>query len=199
MTFHSETLIAEVLDTLSRELSQKLRYHCVEHTKEVLGETVLFAHHDGLEAHNIELLSIAAAYHDAGYLERYPDNEVIGAAMAAKAMRSNGVYTEADIAEVEKMIMSTTFIQASRRVCHSPLSAYLMDADWGVFGREDFFEKCEQLIEETGAKSEVFYRQSLELVTNHVWLTPAAHELRETKKQQNIEALKEQLNSPPCD
>ncbi|MBI4472850.1 MAG: hypothetical protein HY646_09295 [Acidobacteria bacterium] len=186
-------VIRQILTRLPLDLPENLRYHASAHTDEVLSETVLFAICDGVQDRELELLAIAAAYHDAGYIERYPNNEEIGAAMAAEAMQLQGRYSEAEIDQVEQMILSTSFSQTMRRTQRTPLSGYLMDADWGAFGRDDFFEKCQLLIEETGAEPDAFYRQTLELVRNHSWQTPAAHALREDRKCKNIRALQLKL------
>jgi predicted metal-dependent HD superfamily phosphohydrolase len=153
---------------------------------------VLFAGHDHVNKRGLELLCIAAAYHDAGYIERYVDNEEIGAAMAAAAMRSAGSYTAEEIHEVKEMILSTQLLQSSDaiiRVERTALSGYLMDADLGAFGRDDFFEKCEQLMEETDLSPDVFYRQTLVFMASHKWITNAARELRDAKKKENQEAV----------
>lgn len=195
---HHLPVIRRILARLALELGSNLVYHTVEHTREVLAETVNFALHDGLEARQIELLAIAAAYHDAGYLERYADNEPIGAAMAAEAMRAAGGYSESDIALVGKMILSTKLAEgpdSARRVEHDPLALYLMDADFGSFGREDFFEKCQQLIDETGTAPRNFYPIAQRLVSGQRWLTPAAHALREPKKQQNLAELEQKIQA----
>lgn len=191
-------LIAEILGRLRRELDPKLSYHSPQHSLDVLSDALRFACHDGLSARDCELLAIAAAYHDAGYLERYKANEPIGAAMAAAAMQSTGSYTADEIRLVEQMILSTQIgagPMATSRKQHTPLAAYLMDADWGAFGREDFFEKNQQLVDETGADAQAFFRQSLELVKSQRWLTPGATALREAQKQKNIRTLEAQLQA----
>src|SRR5688572_33392866 len=134
-------IIEQILAVLAHDLPKTLRYHGFQHTNDVLSETVLFAVHDKIDERHVELLSIAAAYHDAGYIDRYADNEEIGAAMAADAMRGAGGYSASEIHEVEEMIMSTQLIhqpEAITRVERTSLSGYLMDADLGSFGRDDF-------------------------------------------------------------
>jgi predicted metal-dependent HD superfamily phosphohydrolase len=190
--------IARILARLARDLPSGLRYHGIEHTRDVLSEVVLFALHDGIGAHERELLSLAAAYHDAGYMDRYADNEVIGAAMAADAMRAAGGYSDADVREVGEMILSTQLLRecdGTARVQRTPLAAYLMDADWGAFGRDDFFAKCELLIAETGAEPTAFYRQTLALVRSQSWLTKAGRELRDAKKRENLAELERRLRA----
>ena len=58
-------IVVQILTRLSKELSPDLCYHSVEHTEEVLKEVVRYGVIDGLTNREIELLGIAAAYHDA--------------------------------------------------------------------------------------------------------------------------------------
>lgn len=191
-------VIAQIFETMTQKLSPDLRYHAVQHSRDVFEETILLALHDGVERRQLELLCIAAAYHDAGYMEQFKDNEPIGAAMAARAMKAQGGYTQAEINQVGQMIMSTQVKMTPTgvsRVELAPNAGYLMDADLGSFGRDDFFEKCQQLIDETGAAPEVLYQQSLRMVSTHTWYTRAGRELREAKRQQNLKDLEVRLQA----
>lgn len=191
-------VIEQIFSVMSRNLAPTLHYHAIQHSRDVFEETILFALHDGVERRKIELLGIAAAYHDAGYMEQYADNEPIGAAMAARAMKKQGGYSQSEINEVGQMILSTQLKvtpTGAGRVELTPLAGYLMDADLASFGRDDFFEKCQQLIDETGAQPEALYQQSWRLISNHIWHTKAARELREAKRLQNLKELEEQLKS----
>ncbi len=189
-------IVAEILGALDRDLPPSLYYHGPSHTREVLSETLRFALADGVAPRDLELLAIAAAYHDAGFLERYERNEAVGAAMARAAMRKTQRYGEAEMLEVENMILSTAVEDTEagpRRTQRTELAAYLMDADWGSFGREDFFEKVEQLIGETGAERHAFMRTAALYVTTQRWLTPAAERLRAAGKEANLQQLQTRL------
>ncbi|PKL74903.1 MAG: hypothetical protein CVV27_18120 [Candidatus Melainabacteria bacterium HGW-Melainabacteria-1] len=195
--FRDLPLISRILARLLREQNPIHYYHCAQHTQDVLGETLLFASHDGVSERELELLAIAAAYHDAGYLEQYAANEPIGAKMAAEAMREAG-YSESDIDTVGLMILSTQIgpgpMATSRKVL-TPLAIYLLDADWGAFGREDFFEKVHQLIDETGVPQPIFYRETQDLLRAQTWLSPGAAALRNAKKLENLAALTDRIEA----
>lgn len=188
----------QIFAILSRSLGPDLHYHAVQHSRDVFEETVRFALHDGVSQRHLELLSIAAAYHDAGYMEQYNDNEPIGAAMAARAMKAAGTYSQSEINQVGQMILSTQVKMTAAgvsRVELAPYAGYLMDADLGSFGRDDFFEKCQQLIDETGATPEAMYQQAWKMISTHIWYTPAARSLRESKRQQNVKDLEVRLQA----
>ncbi|MEZ4753533.1 MAG: ATP-binding protein [Bdellovibrionota bacterium] len=187
----AKPVISHIIERLDKELPKDLFYHSAEHTKNVFLEAVRYALFEGLTEKDIELLAIAAAYHDAGFIEKREENEVIGAAYAEENMRKHG-YSANEIECVRTMIMDTHLIHTDaglRQLPSSELSKYLLDADLSNFGRKEFFEKSELLRKETGVEKEEFLKQSLQLVLNHDWLTLAAKTLRQKKKQENIVEL----------
>ncbi len=190
-------IVQQAFSRLDNELPEDLHYHSAQHTRDVFAEALRFAVEDGLGERELLLIAVAAAYHDLGYLERYEKNEPVGADLAERAMRDAGGFTELEITEVREMILSTQVTDTPtglERTKRTELAAYLMDADWGSFGRDDFFEKCDQLIEETRAPAEAFYQKSLQLVGGHKYLTAGARALRDAAKQENLEELRRRLH-----
>jgi signal transduction histidine kinase/predicted metal-dependent HD superfamily phosphohydrolase len=189
-------LISEVLELLTKQLPRNLYYHAKSHTDDVLREVVLFALVDGVSVDKMRLLAIAAAFHDAGFIESPVDNERIGARMARSAMEKSGSFTSDEIELVTRMIMDTRLVESKgglRQVPTTDLSRYLLDADLSNFGREDFFEKAELQRKELGYDRALFLRKTFELINNHRWLTNAALKLRQEQKEENIIKLRTAL------
>lgn len=195
-------IISSVLEQLTRKLPKNLYYHSKSHTDDVLREAVIFALVDGLSLDQMRLLAIAAAYHDAGFIESPVDNERIAARMAREAMQEAGNFKPEEIEMVSKMIMDTRLVETRgglRQIPTTDLSRYLLDADLSNFGREDFFEKAELQRRELGYDRELFLRKTFELINNHRWLTNAALKLRQEQKSANIAKLKTILQSDASD
>ena len=147
----AKPIISSILDRLEAELDSSLAYHAAQHTRDVLGEVVLFSVTEDRPKREIELLAVAAAYHDAGFLVQRNDNEPIAASMVEEAMLDSGHYTEQEIELVKDMILDTKLIYTSegpQQKASSELSRYLLDADMSNFGRADFFEKLDQVVKE---------------------------------------------------
>ena len=188
-------IVKSVLKKLEAELPSELFFHSIAHTKDVVREALGFAVTEGKNSRDLELLAIAAAYHDAGFIERRSDNEAIGAEMAAEAMRASGNYSEEDIKLVSQMILDTkvdpespVFFQQS----NTRLSPYLLDADVSNFGREDFFERLEASRKEQGmGEPKEIYARTLAFMETHDWQTDAARQKRDDKKQDNMRRLRE--------
>ena len=190
-------LIQPMLNTLEKELPMRLSYHSIEHTKEVLFEVLLYSILDGRNERERELLAIAAAYHDAGFLERDHDNEILGKELACKAMRELGGYSEEEITLVGDMILDTRMIETGKGPCqkaNTELSPYLLDADTSNLGRSDFFRKSDLLRQEMGYSHDISLQKTIELMNSHEWLSPAAQSLRTARKEQNLEMTRMRLD-----
>ncbi len=186
-------IVSEILERLEKELPEKLFYHSVDHSKDVLFESLKFGLLGGLGSRELELLAIAAAYHDSGYLVRMEDNEVLGAEFAIKAMKEAGTYTPEEITIVSDMIIDTKLNDLGSifvRTISSGLAEYLLDADLSNLGRDDFFKKGKLLQKELDLSDEVFHSLTLKLIDNHQWQTESARKLRSTQCQLNFEKFR---------
>ena len=153
---------------------------------------------DNLSARELELLTVAVVYHDFGFLERYEDNESLGARSAVLAMKQAGGYSEEECQLVSQMILDTQLQKSAdglRQIPTTNLSRYLCDADLSNLGRTDFFDKFESRWEELGRPPRATYETSVyDFVTCHRWYTPAAVQLREAQKKLNCAALAAQIH-----
>lgn len=185
-------LIASAINTIRSQLPADIRFHTIEHTLDVLSETILFALTDHLTDREIELLSIAAAYHDIGYIERPRRNEEIGVRMAVEAMRAAG-YSESEVQEVTSMIEDTTVRVTNRgleQISRSKLAGYLLDADLSNFGRTDFLKKRKLIFHDLQLSDwNTYLTESLQFIRDHRWKTPAAQQLREVQRIRNVTLL----------
>ena len=65
----SEPLVQDILKQLDSQLDPELHYHSAAHTKMVINRSIELAL-DGLADRDILLIGIAAAFHDAVFLEQ---------------------------------------------------------------------------------------------------------------------------------
>lgn len=206
-------IIGRILEKLRKDLPKDLRYHIeseeengIRHSEDVLGEAILFAVADGqTDERFLELLGIAAVYHDAGFLIKYDANEDFGANMAETDMRETGEYEEDEIDMVTQAIKATKveLKDGILKQGYAPnlLAAYLLDADLGNFGRGDFRGKSELLFEELQLRNpqkppnkDEFLLGTHNFIKNHEWHTKAAKRLRFGQEQLNIQNLGHELN-----
>lgn len=192
-------VVAEAFVLLAEKLPPNIFYHTLAHTEDVFVEALRFAEHDGLDGQAIELLAIAAAYHDTGFIEAAGENEQLGASLAVKAMRRLGSYTDEQINLVSSMILDTTLRstpEGFRQVPRTDIAKYLCDADVSNLGRVDFFEKAELIRQEIGSPPKrEFLRGVAQFLASHRWHTPAATALRQAQKEKNAQELEILLRS----
>jgi uncharacterized protein len=185
-----------VLRRLEEELPDNLLYHGIHHTRDdVLPVTERLAAMVGLDGEDLLLLRTAALYHDIGYLERYSNNEPIGARIAAETLPDFG-YSSDQIRVIEKIILATQMPQTPNDF----LQELMCDADLDSLGREDYLETSHDLRLELAANGvhttlEEWYRNQLKFLTEHAYFTQVARSLREEGKQRNIAELRRRLEN----
>jgi predicted metal-dependent HD superfamily phosphohydrolase len=188
-------LVTEIFTRLLSELPSTVVYHAYSHSQDVFEEALRFAVIAGLQSRDIELIAIAAAFHDAGFITSSGPNESIAAELAVAGMRRGG-YSDKECALVRQMILDTALISSPQGLVQSPstpLSGYLLDADLSNLGREDFFQKGELQRQETNSDEVAFWKATLSLIKAHAWITPVARAMRDTKQRRNVALLEEKL------
>ncbi len=190
-------IIAAILLQLQRELDPHLTYHSAEHTDTVLSDALMLAQAEGCSRSEQTLVAIAAAYHDAGFLDQSEQNEPFGARRARTAMEE-ARYSTADICAVERMILDTTIEQSSAGIVHIArhlLSPYLLDADVANLGRASFWAQFELLVRELDVEPKVLARRTISLFEGHRWLTHTASSMWGERTKSNLQSLHELVNA----
>jgi predicted metal-dependent HD superfamily phosphohydrolase len=183
-------VVEGIFATLRQGLSADLYYHNVSHSEDVLQTALELGVRDDLSDRQLELLAVAAAYHDAGYLIQKDDNEPIGASMAREALTTAGGYSPEEINLVAQMIEDTRLQRQGERLVSIPstaLSKYLLDADLSNLGRDIFWESNQRLQRETNIDSATFRTLTEHVFLGHSWLTPAAQLLFSHRQKENFE------------
>ena len=191
----AEPLVIETVEHLASTLDPTLYYHSPDHTKDVLRQTMELAEEDALDSRDVLLLAIAAAFHDAGFLEQRPKNEPIGAQMAVQAMSASGRFSQVEQDLVEQMILDTQLVmEGPAQISNSRLSPWLLDADLANLGRDDFWDQTRLLAKELEIESASMLPMTRALMQRHDWQSPAGKRLFAAKKEANFVALEEELS-----
>jgi predicted metal-dependent HD superfamily phosphohydrolase len=191
----AEPLVIETVEHLASTLDPTLYYHSPDHTKDVLRQTMELAEADALNSRDVLLLAIAAAFHDAGFLEQRPKNEPIGAQMAVQAMSASGRFSQAEQDLVEQMILDTQLVmEGPAQISNSRLSPWLLDADLANLGRDDFWDQTRLLAKELEIEIASMLPMTRALMQRHDWQSPAGKRLFSAKKESNFMALEQELS-----
>lgn len=207
LKFNSQPIAQEAYQRWHASEPKWARYHVFEHTEDVLHEALFFAIADGItDERSLELIGIMATYHDIGMTMEpsNPDNlrqdhEARGAALVKEIMTRDGSYTEEEIKIVTESIEDTKILMVNgvliQQKARHKLGAYLLDADVSNLGRDDFSQKSElefaelQLVLKNPPDRPQFNQNTLRLIKNHKWQTPAAIKYRSRLQEENITSL----------
>jgi uncharacterized protein len=179
------------LGRLERELSPKLLYHGLAHTRDdVVPAVETLSEMEGVEGEPLTLLRVAAWFHDLGFVEQSVQHELIGIRIAAAVLPGFG-YSEAEI-DVIRTAISATIIPQSPT---TELGRILADADLNVLGRADFLSRNQALRDELALTNRVFsdaewYTGQVGFLEKHSFFTRSAESLWGEQKQLNIRDLR---------
>ena len=130
----------EIVTTiLTAQLSEKLLFHSIYHTLEVLNNAEIIAKYSKLSGDDLNVLRISALFHDVGYVDSYDNHEFYSASRATAFLRSNNIENES-VRQVEATIMATRMPQDPR----DEISEILCDSDLMYLTFDDYFEKMDQ-------------------------------------------------------
>jgi uncharacterized protein len=182
-------LISAALERLRKETPSHYTYHNSQHTEGVIKDSLLLAILENLDKRSIELLGIAAAYHDLGFLYQYDNNEILGADLAATAMTTTSEYSEEEITTVREMILDTKLIEKDgtlTRNVSNTLSPYLLDADISNVGKGNFHTMNELILAEQNKDPETFRAETIKFLKTISWNTKTAARLWEDQRTRNL-------------
>ena len=182
-----------IIKVLEKGLSDKLHYHSIAHTKDVVKAVERIALSEGVTDEGLFLLKSAATYHDAGFVEQYEKNEPIGARMADEILPKYG-YTEQHINTIKELIFVT-------QIPHKPknkLEEIICDADLDYLGRDDFHEIADRLRRELKEHGKInsdrqWDEMQVAFLNMHKYFTETSIKTRQAKKMQNLEEVKAKL------
>ena len=140
---NKNTMKAFVIEMLQKELPQNYYYHNVEHTLYVLQKVNEIGTNENCTEKELELLSVAALWHDTGYMLTYAGHEEESCLLAKNYLPHYG-YTEKEIAEINGMIMATKILQTPT----NKLEEILADADLEYLGTNAVEDKAHFLFRE---------------------------------------------------
>lgn len=183
-----------VRDLITRESSELLSYHTIDHTRLVVQNAEVIGVQEDLSKDEMNILLAGAWFHDTGYIRKYHGHEKESVAFAVDFLKLKDV--DADSIELlSECITATTFPQQPK----NKISKVLCDADLMHFGKEEYFELAEKLRQEfndTGVrklKKAKFEQESIQLLKDHTFFTNfCIAEITKTKEN-NIRLLQESL------
>ena len=184
-----ETLVVNLLET---NISETYLYHNLAHTLYVQEKAIEIGKYEGCTAHELELLSTAALWHDTGYVKTYTDHEEESCILARKNLPEYG-FSIGDIDLVCGMIMATKIPQSPK----NKLEEILSDADLEYLGTENVEVKAFSLFRELQSldplmTAEKWKQMQISFLQQHHFFTDFCKKYREPFKQIYLNRLAQQ-------
>ena len=183
----------ETLDILNKGLSKKLYYHGIHHTQNALHTSKQYLECDNIDGEEAKIVRIGILLHDIGFTVSNKDHEVESVIIAKRLMYKHG-FTDKQFSKVKGLIMATRIPQSP----NTPLERIICDVDLDYLGRDDFYEKSDQLFKELKAFSVLKNKNEwntiqIEFMENHQYHTAYGIKNRQPEKEKRISELKSLL------
>lgn len=185
-----------VFELINTNISEKLLYHSVNHTKDVLKNAELIGSLNNLSEEDFNILRISTIFHDIGFIEVYEGHEEISVLYAKKFLEERDI-DESIINEVSTAIMATKVPQNPKNL----ISMILCDADLMNLSHEKKYLKDVELLREEWIEcgkevysQQEFYQVTLDFFKNHHFHTEYGKSTLRPKKDRTEEILIEVMN-----
>ncbi len=168
-------------------------FHDYQHTKSVVESVVEIGHAANLDLRTLELLQLAAWFHDSGYAEGSEGHEERSCRLAVDFLSKEKV-SEEDINVVTRCIMATCVPSIPK----DQLEEILCDADLSHLGKKDYWDRCgrnrQELLLTKGVvmSEQEWIEYELSFLNAHRYYTQAAEELYNFRKLKHIKQLRKQ-------
>ncbi len=169
---------------------ESLVYHNYKHTVDVVNATEEIAKGVTLSKDELELVLIAAWFHDTGYIESYNEHEEVSVRIATKFLTSID-FNKNKLDIITSAILATRYPQQPV----SLLEKVLCDADLSHLGRKGYLKRSEALRLEWELMGQAesngdWIANDIQFLSNHKYHTEFAQRKYFKRKKKNIEKLK---------
>lgn len=169
-------------------------YHNWVHTCQVRDEVLVLARQAGVLNGELEMLNLAALFHDSGFSETYSGHEDVSIRLAKNFLNSKN-YPQEKIATIVGMIEATKMDAKPR----NQLEALVKDADTSSLGKSHFNIYTNSLRKELNALQNAvltkkdWTKTNLRFLDEHEYFSEAGRERYEPTKALNRKLLEEEM------
>jgi predicted metal-dependent HD superfamily phosphohydrolase len=184
-----------VVEYITDHFTNDICYHNIDHTLEVVDAVEMIGRACKISDQELEILKVAAWFHDTGYYLGCADHEKTSAEIARKYLLQHHADVEF-IASVEALILSTKIPQNPQNL----LEKIICDADLYHLSSVNFFEKSELLLQEfsftdKNMTPEIWLAKSKEFIEAHNYHTKFGREKLFPQLKKNLKILNSKINS----
>ncbi|GGW96981.1 HD domain-containing protein [Salegentibacter mishustinae] len=184
-----ENIYKKIISRLDQELPGSLVYHNVNHTKYVLEKAVKLAASENITGRELELIKIAALYHDTGFLLSHIEHENLGCLIASRDLQEL-FLDPVEIDMICGMIAATKIPQRPKNI----FEKIVADADLFYLGTPNYNQFSKKLYKELkhfdpSINDEKWLKIQVNFLSSHSYHTKYGKEILEPVKRDILNSL----------
>lgn len=175
-------------------LPQEITYHNLAHIKEAVKTVKEIGKKSKLKPGEIEMLLLAAWFHDIGMIYQYSDHEEKSAELCQNFLTSHD-YSRKNIKTVVKIIRSTRLPQEPKNL----LEEIMCDADLSYIGKKNFDLRAQRLRKEwknmldKNFSDYEWLKANIDFLLANKFHTKSAKSLFDKQRKENLAKLQKKI------
>ncbi|MCB0820064.1 MAG: HD domain-containing protein [Bacteroidetes bacterium] len=180
----------DVVKRLKDEINPNYTYHCLNHVLDVIEAAERIAKAESVDESSLQIVKIAALYHDIGFLFQRKEHEAKSAEMFSEEALRFGLGDEV-IIQITGCIMATKIPQNPQNL----LEQIVCDADLDYLGRDDYDSIADTLYNEMSLAGELsdlekWKQIQIQFLSNHNFHTAYSKNLRQPGLLNNLNSIR---------
>lgn len=184
-----------VYKLLKDKLSDSFIYHNFNHTSDVVEAVKILASQENLTEEELEMLVVAAWFHDTGYIDGVENHEENSVKIAAQFLADKG-KTSTYIEQLSALIRATLYSYEPQTI----LEKIIKDADFYHFTKENYCDRCEclraewKIVKQKETSDLEWARENLKMLTEcHEYYTDYAIANWKILKDKNVSLIQQKI------
>ena len=180
-----------IRDLFEKEIQESLRYHDIIHTEYVAGQAEKIGISSGLSEEELQIVIVAAWFHDSGFVSRSDGHEEESQNIARKFLSSKEMPEEF----IDKVLICIEATKMPQNPGDNLLAQVVCDADMAYLS-EDFYMRRTVLLRkewnhesETKLSKKSYYQETVDLFKNHRYHTDFGEKELSPGKAKNFKLL----------
>jgi len=180
-----------IRDLFEKEIQENLRYHDIIHSEYVAGQAERIGLHSGLSKEDLQIVIVAAWFHDSGFVSRSDGHEEESQNIARKFLSSKEVPEEF----INKVLICIEATKMPQNPGDNLLAQVVCDADMAYLSEDFYLGRTALLRKEWNHESKTklskksYYQETVDLFENHRYYTPYGEKVLSPGKEKNFKLL----------
>jgi len=156
-----------------KEIRENLRYHDILHTEYVANQAGIIGQNSGLNQEEINIVTVAAWFHDSGFVSKSDGHEEVSQDIARKFLVSKDMPEDF----IEKVLLCIAATKMPQNPGEDLLAQVVCDADMAYLSEDFYLERTKLLRKEWNHESETklsrktYLQETVELFNSHSYFT----------------------------